>query len=410
MRNPLSVIVTQLPEPSSKPLFVAVAAFIVSVVTATFTIYETQISSQETTLDTVGKLIDQYYVGQEKLENMDEDTQLARMNLLRSQVQSIAARTFSLAKRVEGIVDGGTWLAIAQINESEHDNLKIAETAWLTATENTKDIHLYLYAKRNLASNQFRQGKTDEAGQSYQAALDVAQNGKVTRGNGKIRILGTMPPVARYSQVALTHAYWLVQFGRYNCPFVTLHFDSSLRAMADASRGALVTDVASDERILATRVLLRGFQKAREACAPPPVGIQLEDDCYLFADILDNASTGFRIYQGTSDKGKSEYRSRIPFSGTEYCGISSTKTFYCTWPESDTNGAESRFNRLAEILVACKSIGLSTPLVSVKGQPQEISLPFVNRADVKIRKVEANPMVNDGRWKFSFSIEPNIRK
>jgi hypothetical protein len=81
---------------------------------------------------------------------------------------------------LQGDIDDGTRLAVAQINDSEDDNLKNAETTWLTAIQDTKDISVYMYAMRSLASNQLRQNRKVDAEQSYQSALDAALSGRLT--------------------------------------------------------------------------------------------------------------------------------------------------------------------------------------------------------------------------------------
>jgi hypothetical protein len=222
------------PEPLLKDTnrLLSLAAFVFSVATGLFAVYQTMYTRMEATVDTVNKLIDQYYDEQEKLTKMNEEDQIALMNLLRSRAQSTALRMFSLATSVKASIDDRTWQAVAQINDGE-GNIKAAERAWLIAIENTKDISVYLYANRNLASNQLRQGRgrEEDANRSYQSALDAALSKQVEGTT----IVNEMPQYAKSSEAALTHAYWLDQFNRKDCSFVVSHFDSALEFVADVS-------------------------------------------------------------------------------------------------------------------------------------------------------------------------------
>jgi tetratricopeptide (TPR) repeat protein len=264
------VHVTKMPPP--QPLFrdtsrlVAVAAFILSLMSVLFTWHQTLNTKREATIDTINKLIDHYYEYQEKLTKMDATTQVTLMNLLRSRAQSMASSMTRLANRVQGDIDAQTWLAVAQINDSEN-NFSAAEAAWSTAIRETDDIYVYLYATRNLASNLLRQGRADDASRKYQLAIDATFS-NIVKGTA---VVNSTPSHARYSQAALTHAYWLHEFRREDCPIVVPHFDSAVDFIANASRSGRMADLRSQEAIVAAKELLSPFREARKACGGPHV-------------------------------------------------------------------------------------------------------------------------------------------
>src|SRR5258708_5565067 len=95
-RIPIPVYITSLPEKLPKPLFrdsnrlLSLAAFIFSVVTGTFALVHTWTDTREARVDGVGKLIDQYYSGAEKLAALNLQTQADYRNLLSAKQRSIA--------------------------------------------------------------------------------------------------------------------------------------------------------------------------------------------------------------------------------------------------------------------------------------------------------------------------------
>lgn len=157
----VAVVVTKLPEVPSKPLLkdstrlLALAAFLFSVTTGLYATYQTWISNREARVDAINKLIDQYYAGQETLATLNPQTQNPYINLLQSQLRSMAARTIPHALQVQGDINDGTWLALAQINDNE-GHFATAEIAWLAAKNKAQDVPAYTFAMRGLASNLFR--------------------------------------------------------------------------------------------------------------------------------------------------------------------------------------------------------------------------------------------------------------
>ena len=174
--TPVSVIVTSLPEQPAKPLFkdtarlTSVAAFIFSVVTGLYATYFSWINYRQSTLETASKLIDQYYQGQEKLATLNPLTQAAYINLLRSELKAVASRAAQSAAQVQGEVDAGTWLGLAQINQYE-SNWKASTTAWNAAIQTTDEDYVYAFALRGLATVQVLQGKLDDANNSMDLAF-----------------------------------------------------------------------------------------------------------------------------------------------------------------------------------------------------------------------------------------------
>ena len=131
---PVSVVITGMPEQPSKPLFkdsarlLSISAFLFSLITGIFAMYQTHQNWQDTTTDSVNKLIDQYYIGQEKLSKLDPINDVAQANFLKALLRGVGTRAVSQAIQVQAKIDDGTWLALAQINDNEN-NLTTAEQA-----------------------------------------------------------------------------------------------------------------------------------------------------------------------------------------------------------------------------------------------------------------------------------------
>jgi hypothetical protein len=388
----VSVAVTSMPPTPDKPLFkdpsrlLAVAALALSFTTGSFGMYYTWNSGEESRVDTLGKLIDQYYTAQEKLLTLNEDDNLPLMNLLRSQLKANASRAYSIATGVQGRIEDGVRLAVAEINDSEF-NFTTAEKAWLLAVEKTQDISVYLYGMRNLAKNQLLQHKTrGESDRRYQQALDAALHDRTKRMKGTAIINGLLPD-ARSAQAALTHAYWLEESGSRDCLFVVPHYDEALRFIAAASQ---TSDLIIQTQIVGTRTLLGHFRKIRGACMPPSAALESADYCRLVANILRNAAARFGIYKGAHDKAKAEFASRIVLPDAKRCGINSNSVFYCTWMESDEGGTRAHSEKLVDVLSSASCLGAPVR-TEVRAEPAAESMPTINldfpeRGNIKIKR------------------------
>lgn len=193
----------------------------------------------------------------------------------------------------------------------------------------------------------------DEAEKIMQLAVDSSLSDTV-KGTS---LVNAIPPYARPADAAATHAFWLAQATIKECPFIVEHFDSALALIAEASRNIppIGDYFGAQNQIVFVRASLSPFRKAREACEPSSVALQTEDNCYLIANILDNAPAGFGIYKGYFDKRKAENWSRVRFPETEFCRIDSSFTFYCIWPESDDAGIKLQSEEVVRALSVCKT-------------------------------------------------------
>ena len=379
---------------------VSIIAIVLSTLTASGALYLSWMSGRQSTSENISKLIDQYSLGLEKLALLHEETDLNRINIVRSQLQTIASRTVALEKVVlQSDIDDGTRLAIAQINDSQDDNARNAEAAWRAAIENTTKISVYLYAMRNLAANQQRQDKKVDAEITYKSALDAALSNSV-RGTA---IVNDLLPDARNSQAALTHAYWLDQFDRKDCGFAQPHFDAGLKLISDTAKTGPATDLLSQDRIIEARRLLYRFRTTRESCPPSSEALESADDCDLIANILDNAPAYFNIYQGVQS------RSRISFRGPEFCGINSQSTFYCTWPESDEDRTRMQVDKLVGELLQCKNLGDPKVRDVTVGKSQTKNLDLPDRATIRIKR-QPKTAGDDKLWSVSLEIDPKVQR
>ena len=206
----------------------------------------------------------------------------------------------------------------------------------------------------------------------------------------------------RPADAAATHAFWLAEANRKECPFIVEHFDRALTLIAEASRNLPIGkfDFGARSQIVGTRVTLSFFQKAREACEPSSVALQTEDTCYLVANLLDNAAAGFGIYKGYFDQRKEENWSRVRLPETDFCAIDSRFTFYCIWPESDEAGTKVRSENVVRTLSACRNLG--EPAITVDDYEstartlRTLYLKFADRTSyLKIKDRFGNPMKNN---------------
>jgi hypothetical protein len=352
---PLSVVVTQLPAAPSKPLFrdatrlLSLAAFLFSVITGGFAVYQTWTTSRDTTIDNVNKIIEQYYAGQEKIAKLDPQAQLSYVNLVKSQNRSMAARAVALAKRVQNAIDDGTWLALAQINDAENF-LAEAELSWSTAIKNTNEMFVYVYAYRGLAGTQLRMQKNDEAAKTIDLVLSSLESNLV----GPKNFANPYQPYVRAIEAASTHAFWLSQKMAQNssdCAILIKHFDAASASLKQASNVSLPYDAGYQNTLLFTRTLLNFYRNSRASCGPVDRKIEAEDNCYLLANILDNAITGFNFYKGVPDE--EDFKSRVSLPETVYCKITSRSGLRCKFPENTESSTKDRAEKLSKTVAGC---------------------------------------------------------
>ena len=166
------------------------------------------------------------------------------------------------------------------------------------------------------------------------------------------------------------------------------------------------------------REALSRFRKAREACEPNSVALQTEDNCYLVANILDNAPAGFGVYRGTFEqsKTKAEYWSRIRLPEADVCRIDSKLTFYCIWPESDDAGTEVRSEEIVGALSACKNLGNPTITEAKYETPARrwwtLYVKFADRTNIMIIRSfwKPNEKQPTAKWELSLEIDAQVQQ
>ena len=357
--QPISVAVTSMPD-SSKSLFkdptrlMSLAAFLFSVITGVFATYQTWRSSRESTIDSVGKLIEQYYAGQEKLAKLDTTTQIGYANLLRSQLRGAASRTVPQALRVQDDIDDGTWLALAQINDAEN-NFDIAEMAWRAAAKNTRQPYVYTFAMRGLFANLLRQNKLEQAQAAIKTALDAAVADKIAGTS----IVNNLPSHVRLIEKAASHVFLVSLMPDADCSIVASNYDAAISSLSDASGVRVPFDLSFQIQVLYVRSLLNVLKAARAKCPPASSALLQQDFCSLLTNLMDNSLNGFTVHKGApEDKG---FRPRIPLPDTEYCSIDQNGVFNCKYPEADEASSKERFETLGGILATCSSLQISPP-------------------------------------------------
>lgn len=313
---------------------------------------------------------------------------------------------------MQGDLEDGTWLSLAQINDNE-SHYATAEIAWLAAKNKAQDVPAFTFAMRGLASNLFQQGKLDEAEKAMQLAVESSL-GDTVEGT---RLVNTIPAYARPADAAATHAFWLAQANRKDCPFIVEHFDRALTLITEASRNLPIGrfDFGAQNQIVGARAGLSSFRKAREACEPSSVALQTEDTCYLVANLLDNAAAGFGIYKGYFDQRKNENWSRVRLPETDFCAIDSRFTFYCIWPESDEADTKMRSEMVVRALLACKNLGI--PSITEYNDESNartlrtLYLKFADRTYLKLKRSfqKPNEKQSTGRWDLTLEIDAQVR-
>jgi hypothetical protein len=408
-RDPIPVIVTSLPEKSPKPLFrdssrlLSVAAFIFSLVTGTFALVHTWTDSRESYVDGVGKLIDQYYAGAEKMATLNLQTQSDYRNLLAVKQRSIALRAVELATRVEKLLDDGIWTALAQINDSEH-NYSAAEIAWSSAVDRTKDIALYLFAIRGLATNLSYQGKTDSVNKTLEASLkEIGLEGKDYRFSARLT------PAQQDIESAGVHATQLFLNKNNDCAYVVSHFDEAINLQVSAYQKSQTEYLQYENFVIAIRQYLSTYKKRREECLPSFERVRLLDDCLALAEILDAAPSGFAVLRGGASQNSNEVFSRVAMPGAEACFVTSVYQFYCRWPEHQEVDTKQRVEQISRRIGSCDSLGKATVLKSQDNRSQ-INSEFTtitvgNRQPLKIHRASSKDNFNT-YWQVQVEIEP----
>jgi len=425
----LEVAITKFPKPPSTPLMkdvsrlLALAAFIFSVSTGLYAAYQSWINYRDSTVESLSKIIDQYYAGQEKYATPNSGTQSGYINLLQSQLRSIAERTVPLALRVENDVGDGTWLALGQINDNE-GLFASGQIAWAAAKNHTNESRLYTFAMRGLAGNLAAQGgKRDQAEDAFTAAIDSSLEDTVNETKiikeipkRETKLINAIPRYERPIEAAATHAFWLGKGNVNECSFVTKHFDAALTLLAEASHNVPIGDYSAQNQLVYVRSALSPFRKARQACTPTNGGLEIDDYCNLIANILDNAPFGFQVYKGYLDQTKKENWSRVGLSDTEFCAIDSRSIFYCVWPESDEGGTKLLTKRVVNALSACKNLGVTSVTESNQESPgrslQTISMKSPGRPSMVINRllIKPNEQQAMGRWELSLEIRAQIQQ
>jgi hypothetical protein len=359
--EPIPVSVITLPEKLPKSLFqdsnrlLALAAFVFSVVTGTFALVHTWTDSREATVDSVGKLIDQYYAGAEKAATLNLQTQSDYRNLLMSKQRSTASRAAALATRVENLLDDGIWLALAQINDNER-NFSAAEFAWSSAADHTKDISVYLFGMRGLATNQSYQGKIDSVNQTLNAATKQISSTTIKGG----RFINMLTPAQKDIELAGLHATQLFLTKSNDCNYLVPHFDEATSLLVSAYKKGEMEYVPYENLVIAIRQYLAVYKKRRLECAPSFENLRLTDDCMVLAEILDAAPSGFAVLRGGASQNPNEVFSRLAALDAEACLVTSAYQFYCKWPEHGEVESKKRSDQLLERVLKCESLGKAT--------------------------------------------------
>jgi hypothetical protein len=411
--GPISVVVTSLPERPPKALFkdstrlLSVAAFIFSLATGLYAAYQTWRTDRLTTLETVSKLIDQYYLGQEKLATLNPATQLAYINLLRSELKAVASRAAQNAAHIQRDIDEGTWLALAQINQNE-SNWKTSTAAWNAAVQSTNEDYVYAFALRGLATVQVLQGKLDEADHTMELAFkSEASNDVQVKG-----ISNRMSAAYRSADAAATQGYYLNLFRRWDCPFISQHFDSA-RAMAAQAREQGVPDPALVNQLLGVKLGLERFRQRRASCEPVDEAFELSNDtCYLLDLILDSAPIGYGPLRGPVDKNLQSSPLVLSLPQSNGCSTDSASLLTCGWPETDESGTKQRTESLIQTISNCRNLA---PLTKSENHSNSSTLTAdvttlhpTGRPDVSIVRWFEKPTSSlpSGRWNMMLNIRP----
>jgi len=153
----ISVVITKMPEPPSKPLLkdsnrlLALAAFLLSLITGTYAAYSTWRTQRESTVETVGRLVEQYYKGTERLKAIDPNKDQAAFIFIQTEQKGTATRAYLEAKRVTSYIDVGLWSAVAQINVYA-GNPDEAKKVFQHMLDVSNDVYNYVSSKVGIAT------------------------------------------------------------------------------------------------------------------------------------------------------------------------------------------------------------------------------------------------------------------
>lgn len=408
-RTPIPVVVTGLPEKLPKPFLrdptrmLSTAAFIFSVVTGTFALVHTWTDTRESYVDGVGKLIDQYYAGAEKMATLNLQTQADYRNLLGVKQRSLALRAVELATRVETRLDDGIWTALAQINDAER-NYSAAELAWSSAVRRTKDVTLYSFATHGLATNQSYQGNVDRVQKELEAKLK-----EIGRTDKAYRFATRLSPAQLDLESASVHAT-LLFLNKYNdCADVVSHYDATINLWASAYQKSRAEYVAYENVTIAMRQYLAIYKKRRAECAASFETVQLLDDCLALAEILDAAPTGFAVLRGGASQNSGESFSRVALPDAEACFVTPAYQFYCRWREHGDDDTKQRVGQISQRIAKCESLGKAivskSQYENAQWRSEYIGIAIENRQPLKIHRAGSKDQFNP-YWQVQVEIEP----
>lgn len=259
LRRSLPVAVTAMAEAPAKPLrkdstrILSMAAFLFSVITGVFAMYIAYETQLDKNINSVGKLIDQYFKIHEKL-----DANSYSYNLMRTQLRSIASRAFNKALSVQDYMDDGIWMSIGQINEDEmlYTN---AEDAWLQALKTTPDLHTYLFILRSLAENENKLHKINSSTRRLEDALTAA-SGAGTEGR---KINNDLSPTLKAAEIANIHLAWVL-LSPNDCKILTSHYDAAADAIAEAEKAG--EDPTAAATVEGDKAEIERYREARSKC------------------------------------------------------------------------------------------------------------------------------------------------
>jgi len=243
----IEVIVKQMPEAPSKPLFkdstrlLSVAAFIFSVSTGMYAAISSRNQHIDSEVEGVGKLISEYYSKAEKIRTVRRYGEEAYyFNMLRSQQRSDAARAVRKALAVRRHIDNGIWMSLAQMNMFE-GNWAAAEDAWISALANEPDIGERIFILRNVAKNEAFLQRMPEAEQRLDLAL------KLTAESGDV-----LGPQEKASETVAIHGTWLELHPKAACVEWNSHLNQATKLIDEIFRGvsANIPEVQKDRTSL----------------------------------------------------------------------------------------------------------------------------------------------------------------
>lgn len=410
-KRSFSVAISEMPTAPSKPILrdsarlLSLAAFLFSIITGVFAIYQSWRNDQLATVERVSKLMDDYYAKQETLAKLNTATQMGFANLLQSQLRGIAAKTVPQALRVRGELDDGTWQALAQINDAER-NFRAAEQAWLTSIEQTRDMAIYLFGLRGLALNQIQQGKRRDGDIGFQKAIDEVRSDATSR----MTIVNNFPGINRDMFESETHGIWIASVPVRDCAFLVPHFDRAL-ALLTAVDNASNVNAAVHGQIIMQRASLDFYRKERAACPQRSDSLPIADEfCALSENLIFSASTGFSAYRGKAESDGSSFESRIDYADG-YCNIDVAAKFHCDWPENNEVAVNRRKEVFLKMLSSCLNLGArASPYVQSRdgrySASETTSIMFPKKAEIAVRRLFRKPSSSsqEGRWSIGVDI------